>query len=584
MKSRHLQNNTSTKEGKPMKPIAILSLFAALLLVSCSATKSGKTVYDDVYFSPNDPVVHVREIVVTTTEKQEVEVQQEYYQDQAYGADPIYDTPYAETEYYTDPQGHTVINNYFYGDYYDYSYASRIKRFHRNYGFDSYYHDFYTNMYWYNRDPFYWGRSIYMGYGYYPWGSFFPHSFGWGWPSRSFWSVWYNPYFMFGFGYPHFYHGWYSSYWRGYRHGFWDGYFGYPFYGDVWYMSSRDQNSYFYGPRTGFASNTGSGTMGGGSGRPLTVGQGNEKAIPVENPGRSVDHDGRGSRPDPSQEGISGSRTGEGTGRPVVADQLGEAHSLQQEPERTGTRESVAQGRTEKPVANPAEGRQSYQRPVNNQSEQGNRTVAPNQRLYQFEGSRRTSPAYTRPDEQRNQPQQAQPQRQPQPYSSPRYTKPKTSEEFTSPAFRNPRDLSRPVDENLPQRDETSPQLQRPVQQQAAPHRQTSPQTSPGREQQSQPRYSPPSRPNVDRQSTPPPRSPSYSTPPRSSSPPASRTPSFSAPSRSSSPPASRTPSFSAPSRSSSPPASSPKQSAPSRSGGGGGSSSSSSSSGRGNR
>lgn len=572
MISRHLQNNTPTKEGKPMKPIVILSLLAAVLFVSCSATRSGITVYDDVYYSPSDPVVHVKEIVVTTTEKQDVAPQQEYYQDEAYSADTNYETPYAETEYYTDPQGNTVINNYYYGDYYDYSYASRIRRFHRNYGFDSYYHDFYTNMYWYNYDPFYWGTSIYIGCGYYPWDSYYPYSYGWGWPRRSYWSIWYNPYYMYGFGYPHYYYGWYSSYWTGYRHGYWDGYYGYPYYGGGWYMNSKDQNSYYYGPRTGFASNTGSGTMGGGSGRPATFGERYEKAIAAENTGRSIDQGGRGSRPDPSQEGMRGSRAGSETGRPAVTDQRGELRTLPQEPGRTGTRESVAPGEAQRPVTNPADGRQSLERPAINPNEQGNRTVAPNQRTYQYEGPSRPNPAYTRPDAQRNQPSQAQPQRQPQPYSSPRYTKPKTSEEFTSPAFRNPRELSRPTDENQPQREETTPQLQRPIQQQAVPQRQTSPQTSPGREQQSQPRYTPPSRPREDRQSTPPPRSssPSYSTPPRSSS-----------------PPASSSPSYSAPSRSSSPPASSPSQSAPSRSGGGGSSSSSSSSgssSGRGNR
>ena len=53
-------------------------------------------------------------------------------------------------------------------NYYDFSYSSRIRRFHRpmmlNYGF---YSGFYTDYYWYNADPFYWGSSIYLGYGYY---------------------------------------------------------------------------------------------------------------------------------------------------------------------------------------------------------------------------------------------------------------------------------------------------------------------------------------------------------------------------------------------------------------------------------
>ena len=50
--------------------------------------------------------------------------------------------------------------------YYNFSYSSRIRRFHRpmmlNYGF---YSGYYTDYYWYNPDPFYWGSSIYYGYG-----------------------------------------------------------------------------------------------------------------------------------------------------------------------------------------------------------------------------------------------------------------------------------------------------------------------------------------------------------------------------------------------------------------------------------
>ena len=64
----------------------------------------------------------------------------------------------------------TATNNneeyYLADDYYDFSYSSRIRRFHRpmmlNYGF---YSGFYTDYYWYNPDPFYWGSSIYSGYG-----------------------------------------------------------------------------------------------------------------------------------------------------------------------------------------------------------------------------------------------------------------------------------------------------------------------------------------------------------------------------------------------------------------------------------
>lgn len=578
MKSRPIQNNTSIKEGKPMKPIAILSLFAAMLMVSCTASRSGVTVYDDVYYSPKDKVVHVTEVVVTTNDQEQItngQNQQEYYQEETqYYADPSYETPYTGSQYYTDPQDGSV-SNYYYGDYYDYSYTSRLRRFHSP-GFGSYYNDYYTNMYWYNYDPYYYGTSIYIGYGGYP-----SYYYGWGWPRRSYWSSWYSPYYMYGMGYPHYYYGGYSSYWMGYNHGYWDGYYG-SYYGNDWYYNSNDKNSYYYGPRTSFAGNTGSGGNDGGTGRPLTFGERYEKAMAAEGVNRNSES-GRGSRPAPG-EASRGSNPGSAdVDRQSSEVQRGGVSTTPQDTDRSGTRVGSGVREGQNADVSPAEGRQVNERPVTDQNDQPGRTVTPSQRNYEYgRSSSRPNPGYVRPDAQRQQPSQIQ--RQPQPYSSPRYTKPKTSEEFTSPAYRNPREVTRP-DENSLQRQQTLPSQERqPVQ------------TAPGREQQSQPRYTPPGRSNDNRQSTPPPRSytpptrsetparstgPTYTPPTRNNS----SSPSYSAPSRSnsSSPSRSSSPSYSAPSRSSgssSPPPSSSGSSGSSRSSG----SSSGSSSGRGNR
>ncbi|MBE0661075.1 MAG: hypothetical protein IH597_01305 [Bacteroidales bacterium] len=569
MKSRPIQNNTSIKEGKPMKPIAILSLFAAMLMASCTTSRPGATVYDDVYYSPRDRVVHVKEVVITTNDQEQIATgqdQQEYYQEETqYYTDPSYETPYTESQYYSDPQSGSV-SNYYYGDYYDYSYTSRLRRFHSP-GFGSYYNDYYTNMYWYNYDPYYYGTSIYIGYGGYP-----SYYYGWGWPRRSYWSSWYSPYYMYGMGYPHYYYGGYSSYWMGYNHGYWDGYYG-SYYGNDWYYNSNDQNSYYYGPRTSFAGNTGSGGNNEAAGRPVTFGERYEKALIGEGVTRGS-QDGRGSRPAPGTEVTRGSNSGAVDAERQTSTDVkrGEAITSPQDTDRSGTRvgSGVREGQN-------AEGRRINE--PTDQNTQPARTVAPNQRNYEYDGSSsRPNPGYVRPDAQRQQPTQIQ--RQPQPYSSPRYTKPKTSEEFTSPAYRNPSNVVRPAD-NQPQRQEASPSQQRsPVQ------------TSPGREEQSQPRYTPPGRSNDNRQSTPPPRS--YSPPTRSETParssgptytPPTRnnnsSPSYSAPSRSnsSSPSRSSSPSYSAPSRSSG--SSSPP---PSSSGSSGSSRSSGSSSGRGKR
>ncbi len=90
-------------------------------------------------------------------------------------------------------------------NYYDFEYAARINRFHRNMGFD-YYNDYYTNLYWYTADPFFFGTSIYFGWG-------FPH-FGLYscWRYDPFWdSFFYDPYFgMYGGYYSYWGFGYYN--------------------------------------------------------------------------------------------------------------------------------------------------------------------------------------------------------------------------------------------------------------------------------------------------------------------------------------------------------------------------------------
>ena len=51
--------------------------------------------------------------------------------------------------------------------HYDYSYSSRISRFHRPMYYSNYYAGIYTDYYWYYNDPFYYGTSIYYGYNWY---------------------------------------------------------------------------------------------------------------------------------------------------------------------------------------------------------------------------------------------------------------------------------------------------------------------------------------------------------------------------------------------------------------------------------
>ena len=119
-----------------------------------------------------------------------------------------------------------IDEEYYISDnYYDFTYSSRIRRFHNpimyNYGF---YSGFYTDYHWYNPDPFYWGSSIYSGY-------------NWNSPYYSF-SPYYNYYSPFHYDY-------YS--WNHHGH---HGHHGYNNYSqNSNYYNSYDENSYSYGPR-----------------------------------------------------------------------------------------------------------------------------------------------------------------------------------------------------------------------------------------------------------------------------------------------------------------------------------------------
>ena len=101
--------------------------------------------------------------------------------------------PVSEIEYQTQDTD-TITDNYYSeydvaDDYYDYSFSSRIRRFHRPMYYSNYYGGLYTDYYWYNNDPFYCGTSIYYGY-------------NWNSPYYSYYSPYYsnnyNSYYAYG--------------------------------------------------------------------------------------------------------------------------------------------------------------------------------------------------------------------------------------------------------------------------------------------------------------------------------------------------------------------------------------------------
>lgn len=248
-----------------MKRSIFKAVFFATLVAFSLATATAQDddgIYGDIYRSPK-----VEEVVDSVSPLDGYSTVDDYYQDGR--ATSMQNSNQARTEQYVDESGNNITNNY-YGDYYednnDYDYAARINRFHRPIYGSGYYDPFYTNMYYYNYDPFFWGTSIYIGYrpsywfGWNNWG----WNNGWGWNSGWGWNGGWG--MNGGWGFPACYggYGFGGNYWNGYNNGYWNGFSDGLAYGG--YYNTFDQNSgIYYGPR-GSAATSGSTTSTIGSG------------------------------------------------------------------------------------------------------------------------------------------------------------------------------------------------------------------------------------------------------------------------------------------------------------------------------
>ncbi|MGE0568207.1 MAG: hypothetical protein AB7O73_09675, partial [Bacteroidia bacterium] len=222
-----------------MKKAVFLIALASLFVVSCDSSRL-LTYKDDVYSDPVEEKKLLLAKQASDRKKQEEEKKQKeaalLAQQEKDNANPYYQEPHYESD-----------------DYYDYEYASRLKRFHNPVYGTGYYDNYYTDSYWYNQNPSYCGNSIYSSYnwwmpstqfGYYSNG--FYTGIGNNYPYNN---GYYNPYFnQFNYGYqPNYYYGspWYNPY-------YYNGYS--PYYsGNNWgYYNSLDKNSnYTYAPRKG---------------------------------------------------------------------------------------------------------------------------------------------------------------------------------------------------------------------------------------------------------------------------------------------------------------------------------------------
>ncbi len=229
-------------------------------LTACTVQNQGLS-YDEVYYNPNDKAVVAAQmdkaVLHRTTSKVVIKADSSSFTNNGDALNDNRDFIKAQQAYSQNNKSSVVDTNanydsgsFTYDDYYDYGYASRIRRFHGGY-FDDYYHDYYTNRYWYDMNPGYWGSSIYASYGFSPYFSFYGGSpwfgFGFGYsPFNSFYDPFYSPYYNwyspFYYGYGFGYNNYYDRYYGGYA-------YGYGYYND------HDFNSMYYGPRRGGASN-----------------------------------------------------------------------------------------------------------------------------------------------------------------------------------------------------------------------------------------------------------------------------------------------------------------------------------------
>lgn len=250
-----------------MKKFWIFGL-AVLLLASCATSKKTSLKYDDdAYFSFADAE---REANRFKKNKEKAKEEQ-----------PVSSNSETSNSSGTtkDENGNLVLRNDYYDsdefnydDYYDYSYAARLRRFHGNYTWN-YYDPYYTNTYWYNGSPNSYGTSIYTTYiyNYYPTNSYY----NWGWNNSWNWGYswgnsWYNPwnnhcgwtFYNSGWYNPYYgnYGGWYNPYGGfgynpyggfAYNQGYWNGFYNGSIWGNGPYYNSFDYNTQdtYYGPK-----------------------------------------------------------------------------------------------------------------------------------------------------------------------------------------------------------------------------------------------------------------------------------------------------------------------------------------------
>ena len=254
-----------------MKKLLVPIATFALIFSSCK-TSQLQSYQDDVYANPAEDKKLAR---IAAAERAKKEADEAAARSKAEKEAALAQKAKDDANpYYQDPQ-------YNQDDYYDYKYASKLRRFQNPIAGAGYYNNYYTNSYMYNQNPSMYGSSIYNSYNMWsPYnqygnygsglslvfstGNYFNNPYGYGG---------YNPYCS-NYGYGNSYGGYspygynpygfnsygYNSYGNGYNNGFNNGF-------NWGYFNSYDVNSGYskmeYGPR---------GSNGGGNSRQTSAG------------------------------------------------------------------------------------------------------------------------------------------------------------------------------------------------------------------------------------------------------------------------------------------------------------------------
>ena len=433
-----------------MKKI-VTSVFVVLsALTACTVQNQGQS-YDEVYYSPNDKAAIVQSgspAVRKSTKEVVVKTDSSNVVGSYIGNNPSNPQGYKSMK---DSGAYVTDNNFNYDNYYDYSYASRIRRFGYS-PFNDYYNDFYTNRYWYDYNPGYFGSSIYSNWGLGMGMSYYMDPFSMSWGMYSPFNNFYDPFSPYEYYSPF----GYNSFGMGYNMGYYNGLYGlgYGGYGNgiysysPGYANTLDKNSaVYYGPKRDLSSSNGpipsERTAFSQRYNALTGGGGGATSVSSPANGREV-----------MNNGTSGAAISNGVTK--VANANTATSGASQRETVTGNRNLFGSSSTgQQAVVNGRDqlNRNNINRYISDQQvkKPDSRSVQQQQGGYfkdkAIAPSNSGNVRYTKPQQVAN----------PQQYYNPSNARPRSSNEYTSPGYRNPAAYN-----SAPQRSLSDPQRYAP--------------------------------------------------------------------------------------------------------------------------